>query len=196
MLSNTLVRPTTLNQAFQQGLKDEQKVKLWLKKQGHCVEDSTLTEDKYQDIDCWVNGKAYSIKAQHRGLVSGNIGFELASQLTAYEGCVLTKSILPRLNEDPLLGVKMVERLVQSGSWEFGWLTNGKADFYLILRGDHLHFYKKTHVLDYIARKGFRKVLPLSAAVRATQGGKYRYCDTVCGYINTTDVINKVFNIL
>ena len=187
---------TSLNQAFRQGLRDEKMVIDWLVRQGHHVEDSTEAEDKYDDIDCWVNGKSYSIKAQHRGLLSGNVGFELASQLTTHQNCQLTQELLPRLNDDPRLGEKMIERLVASGTWEYGWLINGKAEYYLILRGHHLHMYKKSHVLQHIAKKGFRKVLPLSAAVKATQGGKYRYCNTVSGYINTSDVVNRIFVLL
>lgn len=168
----------------------------WLRDQGHQVTESTKDENHYQDIDCWVNGKPFSIKAQHKSLASSNIGLEIASQLTAHKSCEASlkfyRNMYDMSSADVLSGI---EDLVRLGSWEYGWYPGGKAENYLILRGHFLHFYKKSHIQKYISTNGFMKLRPLSKAVQDTQGGSYRYCNTVSGYLMTNAVPNRLFEI-
>lgn len=95
--------------AYQAGLKDEAKVIDGLKADGYDVQPSTRDENRLEDIDCWIDGKSFSIKAEHKGLDYGNIYFELENQITA------------------------------TGEWvKDGWYYTGKAEFYLIYQGNEV----------------------------------------------------------
>jgi hypothetical protein len=56
--------------------------------------------------------------------------------------------------------------------------------------GDTLRIYEKTDVQEYIAANGFLRIRPLSFKRKAYQGGSYRYCNSLCGYLPTDAVKN------
>lgn len=153
----------SFNQAYAQGLKDEEMVIAWLKFKGYKVESSTREENIHQDIDCYINGVPTSIKAQHAGVKYGNIYMELKAQLTS------------------------------SKQWVSSWFENGQAEQYLILQGKTLRLYKKADLLKHVAEIGWSHTRTLSAQVKATQGGTYRFSNALLGFLKPSDVTHKLW---
>jgi hypothetical protein len=170
-----------LSSVYAAGLADEKRVKLWLKAQGLTVTEPTKEQDRYQDTDCFVNGVAVSIKAQHSGLKYRNVCFELAQHLTEHQGCTFTRVTLSRKE----LQVADVADLVGSGSWERSWYDLGHAAVYYILQGTTLHIYKKSEILAHVATHGWLRIRPLTKMRSSYLGGTYRYCNALCGYLDT-----------
>jgi hypothetical protein len=181
-----------LGAVYAKGLKDEKRVKTFMSELlGKAVLESSVYQDRFEDTDCFIEGHAVSIKAQHTGTIYGNICFELAQHLTVHRDCSLTGSVLA--NRD--IQQKDVDKLVASGSWESSWYTNGKADQYYILQGDTLKIYEKSDILAYVAANGFLRMRPLSFQRKSYQGGSYRYCNAICGYLPTNAVKNVTLSI-
>lgn len=156
----------SFNQAYQNGLNEERRVKMFFQNQGCRVFGSSYEENVYDDIDCWVDNVPVSIKAQHAALKypRQTFYFETEQQLTA------------------------------DSSWhKTGWFYQGKAQVYAILQGNELSILDVAKVKAELANRatqpewaetdGFSYVRSLSAAVRKTQGGSYRFSDARCGYI-------------
>ena len=170
-----------LSSVYAAGLSDERLVKEFLKSKGLVVTEPTREQDMFEDTDAFVNGVAISIKAMHSGYKYGNICFELAQHLTQHQDCVTSKAILR--NKD--LNVKDIARLVESGSWETSWYDKGKAVLYYIYQADTLHVYKKADIVAHVAAKGWLRLRPLTKMRSSYLGGSYRYCNAICGYIDT-----------
>ena len=153
----------SFNQAYAQGLKDEEMVIAWLKSKGYKVEPSTKEENILQDIDCYIDGVPTSIKAQHAGVKYGNIYMELKAQLTSGK------------------------------QWVSSWFENGKAEQYLILQGKTLRLYKKADLAKHVAEIGWSHTRTLSAQVKATQGGTYRFSNALLGFLKPSDVTHKLW---
>lgn len=169
------------------GLKDEAFVKAHLTSTGRKVVQSTMEEDKFQDIDCYVDGVAVSIKTQRSAVKYGTIGFELTQQLTERADCATTRAILANRE----ISLNDIKRLEASGSWEKSWFYNGKAEEYYIYTGEVLRIYRKVDILDHIEKYGYKRVRALRAETKATQGGKYRYCNAISGYLDIRAVKNR-----
>lgn len=149
----------TFSNSYRNGLSDEKRVIAFLAAQGLNVTPSSKEDNMKKDIDCYIDGIGYSIKAEHKGLQYGNIYFELSQQLTA------------------------------TGQWvDEGWYYTGEAEYYLILQGQELRLYSKRAIKDFIEANGFVRVRSLSANVKRSQGGTYRYMDTRSGYLERKDV--------
>ena len=187
-MTNTAARSAV----YAKGLNDERIVKSFLTALGKDVQPSTKDEDMFGDIDCWVEGRSVSIKAQHSGASYNNICFELAQHLTEYQDCPISKTIISRKD----LTVKDTERLVASGSWCKSWWDNGRAEYYYIYQADQLHVYKKSEIQDYIAKHGWLRIRPLSWARKSYQGGTYRYCNALCGYLPTDCIPHAIYKIV
>lgn len=170
---------------YASGLADEKLVKEYCSQVlGWTVRDSTREENVFQDIDAWVNGKPVSIKAEHSGLKYGNIYFELAQHLTEFQDCQESARILDRKE----LTVSHVRDLVELGSWEYSWFYNSKANYYFILQGDILRIYSKADLQKHIQDIGFSHLRPLTQRRKDYQGGTFRYCNAICGFLPITAV--------
>lgn len=188
MTTQTQVR----SNVYAKGLADEKVVKEFLKALGHTVTASSKEQDMFGDIDCFVNGVAVSIKAQHSGAVYNNICFELAQHLTVHQDCAQSKAVISRKD----LSTKDVERLVASGSWVTSWYDKGEAELYYIYQADTLHIYQKSDIVNYVAKHGWLRIRPLTGMRRAYQGGTYRYCNSLCGYIDTNAIPHVSYKIV
>lgn len=167
------------------GLAEEKKVIEFAREVlGLTVTDSTEHEDRMLDIDCWADGVAVSIKAEHNGVAYGNIYFELAQHLTEFKDCPVSTDMLDKRD----LNQTDVDALVAVGSWEPSWWTTGKADVYWILQGEVLKVYRKIDVQRYVAAKGWRHCKGLSFKRKSYLGGRYRYVNAICGYLNISDI--------
>lgn len=173
-----------LSSVYASGLADERFVKEFLSSKGLKVDEPTKEQDRMEDTDAFVNGVAISIKAQHSGLKYGNICFELAQHLTTHQDCMLTRVTLA----DKALTVANIDQLIAAGSWESSWYANGKAVLYYIYQGDQLHIYKKADIVAHVAAHGWLRIRPLTKMRSSYLGGSYRYCNAVCGYIDTLAV--------
>lgn len=174
----------TFYNIYSKGLQDEQVVKTHLSNTGKSVTASTPDQDKFEDIDGFVDLVPTSIKTQHAGATYGNIGMELTQQLTTHIGCATTRSILA--NRD--ITLKDIARLEAVGSWEKSWFYNGKADQYYIYIGEVLRCYKKKDIVAHVEQYGFKRIRPLKPATKAIIPGKYRYCNSICGYLDINAV--------
>lgn len=163
---------------YNKGLQDEATVKTHLRNTGRLVTASTKEQDMFDDVDCFVDGVAVSIKSQRAGVKYGNVGLELSQHLTTHEGCATTRAILS--NKD--ITVKDIARLEAVGSWSSSWFINGKAEEYYIYSGEVLRKYKKVDILTYIAKAGYLRIRPLKPETKTSQGGRYRYCNALSGY--------------
>ncbi len=164
---------------YEKGLADETKVIGFLRNQGYQVERSTHEENVKQDIDCWVNGKPTSIKSQHKGVSFRNIGFELANQLTTKADCAVTSNLLA----SGLTTLLDVGTLISTGSWESSWWDNGTATNYLFYQGSTLRLYTKESLKRFIAANGFLRIRALTEDTASYLGGRYRHCNSICGYL-------------
>ena len=165
---------------YAKGLSDERRVKTFLVNSLQLtVTPPTINQDRFEDTDCFVNGSAVSIKAQHSGIVYGNICFELSQHLTSHKDCPASAMVTGSRN----ITQKDLTYLESVGSWEASWYHNGKAEYYYILQGDTLRIYKKADIVNYVNTTGFLRIRPLSCKRQSYQGGSYRYCNAVCGYI-------------
>ncbi len=150
---------TGFNNVWRNGSADEKRVIAFLDNLGWNIKPSSKEDNITKDIDCWVDGIGYSIKAEHKGLQWGNIYFELANQLTS------------------------------TGQWEdTGWFNTGEADYYLILQGQELRMYSKQAIKAYVDANGWVKTRTLSWQAKATQGGSYRTMDTKSGFLDRDKV--------
>lgn len=164
------------------GKRGESLVKAWFISQGMCVEDASLHDDKYHDIDCWATfddtwhgiditpGQyAVSIKRNDEGAKYGNICFELLQQERAIEYDTRTDT----------------ERWTKTG-----WWYTGKAPIYAMLQYSRLRIYSKVDVLNYLRSNGWLRTRGLTKArkdaLMAVKG--YRYDDAICGYLETGSV--------
>lgn len=172
---------------YNKGLADEQTVKTHLKNTGRLVTASTVDQDRFEDIDCFVDGVAVSIKSQRAGVKYGNVGLELSQHLTSHEGCATTRVVLA--NKD--ITVKDIARLEATGSWTTSWFINGKAEEYYIYSGEVLRIYKKVDILAYVAKNGYLRIRPLKPETKTTQGGKYRFCNALSGYFQYNTIPHR-----
>lgn len=180
---------STLSAVYQKGLSDERIVKDFIKTGlNRIVMPPTEHQDHFEDIDCLVNNVPISIKAQHSGVSYGNIYMELSQQLTACKDCLETASILGQktINQSDL------SRLETLGSWEPSWFHTGKAEVYCIYQGDLLRIYRKSDIMAHVASQGWLRIRPLTARRASYLGGKYRYCNACCGYLNISDIFHTV----
>lgn len=191
-MTATLPPNQVRSNVYAKGLKDERVVKEFLKVIGKVVTSSTADEDRFQDIDCYVNGVAASIKAQHSGAQYQNIGFELAQHLTAFQECPTSKTILSRRDST----VADVDRLVASGSWERSWWDKGTAAEYYIYQGNRLYVYQKADIVRHVEAHGWLRLRSLSWSRKSYQGGTYRYCNAICGYLDVDAVAHKTYKIV
>ena len=183
---------TTLSNVYAAGLSDERLVKDFLRAKGMLVVEPSRDQDMFDDVDAFVNGVAVSIKAQHTGLAYGNICFELAQQLTSHQDCPETKKIITDKNLSP----ETLDKLVALGSWETSWYQNGKAALYYIYQGTRLHVYTKASIQSYVAAHGWLRLRPLSRSRSAYLGGAYRYCNSVCGFLDTQSIPHLSYQLL
>lgn len=180
------------SEARKGGLRDEQRVIQALRDRGNTVQEASKHDNIVNDIDCWVNGIPVSIKAQHKGLIYGNIYVELASQFRTHVDCPVTNKMMASLKHDNLSGDEVEERvniLVDCGSWTRRWWYNGTAELYAILQGNTIRVYRKSHIVKFVDRKGWRKLRTLSKAVRDRElegGGKF--VNSLTAYLNIIDV--------
>lgn len=174
----------TFNVVYGKGLADERLVKQHLAQNGRVVVESTKEENIFQDIDCYVDGIPTSIKAMHKGAAYGTIGMELYNLLTERQACATSKSILA--NKD--LNFNDVARLAATGNWETGWWHHGKAEQYAILIGEVLRVYSKKALQHYMDTKGFVRIRPLKVETQKSQGGSYRYSNSISVYLPIKDV--------
>ncbi|MBW4558451.1 MAG: hypothetical protein KME59_21500 [Trichormus sp. ATA11-4-KO1] len=182
---------TELDLCYEKGLSDERKVMDFLRGQGYNVKPASSQENKKEDIDCWVNGKPVSIKSSHKGAKFKNIGLELANQLTSRVACRDTEYILGKLS----ISLLDVDTLIDTGSWEPGWYATGKATNYLFYQEHELRLYTKKSIENYVNSKGFLRVRQLSDACKSYLGGRYRYCNTICGYLHWNVIPHRLWNI-
>lgn len=173
-----------LSQVYAAGLSDERLVKDYLRSKGLEVTEPTQQQDHYEDTDCFVNGVAISIKAQHSGLKYGNICFEVAQHLTEFQTCPQTKILLANKN----ITMADIDTVTALGSWEASWYQNGKAVLYYIYQGDKLHIYKKADIVAHVAAHGWLRLRPLTKMRSSYLGGSYRYCNAICSYLDTNTV--------
>jgi hypothetical protein len=179
------------NQCYAKGLSDESKVIEWFKSREYRVLPSTLDENKWQDIDVWINGKGVSIKSQHKGVSFQNIGFELCNQLTTKSNCKISEEVL----ETSDLNERHVFALLESGSWEPGWFKTGLADVYIFYQGDEMRIYTKRAICEHIENYKFLRIRQLTPETKRYLGGTYRHCNTVCGYLHWDSVPHKTYKI-
>jgi hypothetical protein len=177
---------------FAAGLADERLVKQYLTTKGFDVKEPTKDEDKFQDIDCYVNGIPGSIKAEHSGAKYGNIYFELAQHLTTHADCEYTKSVL----NSKKLTQQDIDDLVDYKSWEASWYVNGTALVYYIYQGDKLMVYRKQDVQAYVAKNGWLRIRTLSNYRKGYLGSGYRYINSACGFLNIDDVKHQTYTLL
>jgi hypothetical protein len=180
-----------LEQVYNKGLSDEAKVISHFKNIGFDIRYSTQNENKYEDIDVYINGVSVSIKTQHRGLIHQDISFELVNHLTRKQDCLITAELLSTNN----IQFTDIKKLLKAKSWEKGWFYTGKAEYYLIYQGDRIRQYRKQDVIDYIEEKSWVKVRPLTAYTRSYLGGTYRHCNTICGYLKWGEVKHKTYHL-
>ena len=176
---------------YDQGMKDEKFVMDFFTANGAIVTPASTEENKYQDIDCYINGVPVSIKAQHKGVIFHNIGLELANELTIHQGHPLTKQYL--VNNSMTL--PQIQDLINKGIWEPGWFVNSKAKVYLVYQGDIIRHYRKAHIVQTIKTKGFRRIRCLREDTLESKGGTYRYYNTVNGYLNWEDLLCKSYKV-
>lgn len=155
----------SFNKAYKQGLKDEEKIKAFLRSVGSEVVESSQDENRIHDIDCYVDGVSTSIKAEHAGLKYGDIYFELKAQLTS------------------------------SGEWVPSWYYTGQATQYMILQGNTVRVFQKEDVKALVESKGWNKTRKLSAPVKASQGGSYRFSNALLGFFKPDDIQHTKFDI-
>lgn len=187
----------SLNHCFARGAIAEKAVKASLAAQGFEITPSTKSENRDLDIDCYINDVPLSIKAEHAGVRYGDIYFELFQQLTSHSGCLSSRRLLKQLASTNKPDYDSVlQQLLQTGSWEDGWWYSGKAQLYAILQGQDIRLYLKEHLVRHWNAHGWRKVRSLSSHTKSYLGGKYRYCNSVCGFIKPADVQCVVFPLL
>jgi uncharacterized protein (UPF0297 family) len=181
-----------LGHVYAAGLADEKLVKQYLTSKGLDVKEPTKDEDRFQDIDCHVNGIPSSIKSEQAGAKYGNIYFELAQQLTSHVGCEYTKSVLNtnRLTQQD------IDDLVEYKSWEASWYVNGTALVYYIYQGDKLYVYRKQDIQAYVAKNGWLRIKTLSSYRKGYLGDSYRYSNSACGFLNVDDVKHQTYTLL
>lgn len=145
---------------YAQGKASEKEIKQFLVSLGFKVFNSTLEEDKFEDIDCWIGTTPVSIKTQHSALNYDVVRayFELRQQLTADD------------------------------TWEDSWYYTSKAEKYIIRQGQTLLLVDKQALMECIKDVGFDYVKTLSWQRRQYLGGTYRYKDAECGYIAVTKI--------
>jgi hypothetical protein len=182
-----------LASSYAAGLSDERLVKNFLAGKGLLVEEPTRDQDRLEDTDCLVNGVAVSIKAEHSGLKYRNIYFELAQHLTEHKDCGYSASVCRNKRDYKQLDV---DGLVAHGSWEASWYYKGKAPVYYILQGDTLRIYKKADILAYVAAHGWLRIRALSAFRSSYLGGTYRYCNALCGFLDTESVKHLKYKLI
>lgn len=181
---------STLSQVYSAGLSDERRVVNFLQDtfQTSVVRPASKEQNILKDIDCFVDEKAVSIKAQHAGARYGNIYFELAQEP---RGCDS-----PKLNSKKDISVNQLQELLDIG-WVPSWYHTTEADLYCILQGQTLRIYQKSDIVDYVTSSGFLRIRPLSDYRRGylLESKTYRYTNAVCGYINITDVRHCQMNL-
>ena len=178
-----------LSIVYQKGLSDERIVKDFIKTGLNLiVKPPTALQDHFQDIDGIINGVPISIKAQHSGVAYGNIYMELSQQLTAFKDCQETLAVLGQKT----ISQEDLSRLEALGSWESSWYFTGLAEVYLIYQGDLLLIYRKSDIIAHVAAQGWLRIRPLSARRVNYLGGKYRYCNAICGYLGIRDIYHTV----
>jgi hypothetical protein len=158
---------------YRKGLEDEAKVIAFLKEEFGNITSSNKEENIYMDIDCFMDGSPVSIKAEHAGKAYGNFYFEWANCLT---GCFSWQDVRSNLNPET------IHKLLKTPNWEPGWYLTGKAEWYAIYQGTRLYMFHKRCLYDYLATVGWSHFRPLSSKRKKTQGGNYRYCNTICGF--------------
>ncbi len=156
------------------GIRDQQRVMKYLSTLG-TVTEATEHEDRRLDIDCWFNGEAVSIKAQHAGLQYNNICMELAtfhhnqpwepSDLLAFQRAVTTMAAVKRY---------------QTRGAAPSWYYTGTATVYAILQGSRLRLYRKTAIQQYEQQHNFLRVCGLSVALLRSQSGVNSFCGYLC----------------
>lgn len=169
---------STLAQQYQRGLADEKKAIAFLKAEGYDVQVSSREQNILQDIDCIIDGKATSIKAEHTGLRYNNIYMELANLLQDYN------SIIPLMSN---ITLEVVELALSTPEWEPGWFYTGTATQYLILQGNSLRLYQKTDIINHVQSQDFLRIRPLTKARKAYLT-KYRYKDTLSGFLDRDSI--------
>jgi hypothetical protein len=168
-------------------------VKAYLTSKGFAVTKSTEVQDKFEDIDLFLEGIPASIKAEHSGIRYHNVYFELGQQLSTHEDCAYTKSIIGTKNR---LSPSDCSDLLDSPSWEHSWYYTGKADIYLIYQGDKLLVYKKEDIVRYVEDRGWLRICTLNNYRKSYLGGTYRYCNSMCGFIDIDAVKHLTYTLL
>lgn len=168
---------------YNAGLDEEYRVLAFLESKGFTVKDATKKE-QFLDIDCYLDGVATSIKAEHDGAKYGDIYFELASQKGSAK--FLRTLDLTEFITIQTWASKAKRQNVPSDLLDYfsAWFFTGKAEQYLILQGDRLRLYRKSDILYYMNKLGPDKVLGLSPYRLQTQGGK----NTICAFIKSDAV--------
>jgi hypothetical protein len=170
-------------QEYNAGLANEDRV-LELLSSMFTVEASERLEDIELDIDCYVKGLPgeapdrwvpVSIKSLHDGEKFGNVYFELLTQ--RYQPSEWTDNLWSKALDacKKLSGI-----FINKHQWKPGWFYSGSAEYYVVWQGSQCRLYKKFDVIKFVDTNGWLKVLPLSRARLATQGGK----NTICGYLD------------
>lgn len=183
----TAANASAFHAIYRKGISEEASIKEYLRNTGRLVTESTKEENMFQDIDCFVNGRSVSIKTMHAGAKYGNIGMELMSLLTVHQDCQASSDILA----NKVLTMESCRSLYNTGNWELGWYPNGKAEDYYILIGEVLRIYRKEDIQAHLANNKFLRICGLKKETKANQGGKYRYCNTISGYLNYNSVIHS-----
>jgi hypothetical protein len=145
---------------YEQGLRQEARVIDALQKNFKTVRKSSPREDKFLDIDVWVDGLPLSIKSQPACLRTGNLAFEL----------------------------KVLDAV--SGKLEPSWYYKGKARGYLFLVGEELFVINKDRLDSFVRKFGWDKIKTLSPKVREEQKLLgHRHLDSECGLLNLETLI-------
>ncbi len=177
---------------YKKGLKEEKTViKFEVEQLGKTFRDSTEHEDRLLDIDCYLDGISVSVKAMHSGAAYKNIYMELAQQLTAFKDCPLSAEIIYKKD----LNQTDIDALIATGGWESSWYQNGQAQEYHILQGEILKVYKKQDIQDHVAKHGWLRCRPLSFKRSSYLGGKYRYSNAICGYLDISAIRHSSYHI-
>lgn len=160
----------TFNYQWQKGLRTEAQAITFLDYLGFTVKRSTLEENKYQDIDCYLmdtsgTWRSLSIKDEWSGIKFNNIYFELANK-----------------HRD-------------DGLWHnSGWFYTGEAEFYLIVQGKKLRMMSKNSVMYTVRNEGWQHTRTLTSERRNYQENSFHpYVDTRCGYLISNSVRQRVY---
>jgi hypothetical protein len=183
-MTYTAANASAFHSIYRKGLADESLVKQHLVNTGRILTPSTKEQDMFEDTDCFIDGRAVSIKTQHSAAKYGTIGLELTQHLTIHQDCATSKTILA--NKE--LTLNDIKRLEATGSWRQSWFYNGKADDYYVYIGEVLRIYKKEDILAHLAAHPYKRIRALRADTKANQGGKYRFCNAISGYLDINAV--------